>query len=122
TVTASAPAYAPSTATVTITAGGTTTQNFALNGAGPTLVYQSSAVDDSTTGNNNGHIDQNECVNLNVTLRNNGGTTATGISATLSTTTTGVTVSTATSTYPNIAPAATGTNTTPFQISTSASF
>jgi hypothetical protein len=120
---ASAAGYFTGTATgVVVTAGATTTQDFNLVAGGPAvLVFESSAVDDSL-GNNNGVIDFNECVKINVTLRNTGLSSATGISGTLSTATPGVTVVVATSAYADIAPGATGTNTTPFRITTSPSF
>jgi subtilisin-like proprotein convertase family protein len=59
-----------------------------------------------------------------VTLRNAGTAGATGIAATLGTTTPGVTVepTNSTSTYPDIAPGGTGTNATPFRITTSPAF
>ena len=80
------------------------------------------AIDDATSGNGNGVINRNECVNLNVALKNNGCANATAISATLTTTTPGVTVTQGSSTYPNMAIDATGTNSTPFQIQTSNHF
>jgi len=83
------------------------------------LVAVASAV---TGGNGNGLIDPNECNNYTVTLQNFGPGTATGVSATLTTTTPGVTIVQPTSTYPDIPPAETATNVTPFQISTSATF
>jgi subtilisin-like proprotein convertase family protein len=122
-VSASAAGYFTGTApTVVVTAGATTTRDFDLVAGGPpVLVFDSRVIDDST-GNNNGVIDFNECVNIHVTLENTGLSAATAISGTLSTTTTGVTVGTATSTYPDIAPAGTGANTTPFQITTAPTF
>ena len=122
-VSASAAGYFTGTApAVVVTASATTTQDFNLVAGGPPiLVFESRAIDDSP-GNNNGVIDFNECVNINVTLRNTGLSGATGISGTLSTATAGVTVGTPTSAYADIAPAATGANTTPFQITTSPTF
>ena len=83
------------------------------------LVAIASAV---TGGNGNGLIDPNECNDFIVTLQNFGPGTATGISATLTTTTPGVTIVQPTSTYPDTAPGGTATNITPFQISTSSAF
>ena len=40
-------------------------------------------IDDATNGNNNGIINKNECVNLNVAVKNNGCANETAISATL---------------------------------------
>ena len=73
-------------------------------------------------GNGNGVINSNECVNLNVALKNNGCANATGISATLTTSTPGVTVTQGSSSYPDMPIDAIGTNSTPFQIQTSTSF
>ncbi len=64
-----------------------------------------------------GTIEVNDCNLLNINLDGVSGT-ATGVSATLSTTTPGVTVTQATSAYADIAGGASVTNTTPFQIST----
>src|SRR6266550_2074229 len=111
----------PPSPTVTITSGGTTTQNFSMVGTS-NLQENGVAIDDATSGNGNGVINSNECVNLNVTLKNNGCANATGISATLTTSTPGVTVTQDSSSYPNLAIDATGTNSTPFQIQTSNSF
>jgi len=111
----------PPSPTVTITSGGTTTQNFSMVGTS-NLQENGVAIDDATSGNGNGVINSNECVNLNVALKNNGCANATGISATLTTSTPGVTVTQDSSSYPNLAIDATGTNSTPFQIQTSNSF
>jgi hypothetical protein len=85
------------------------------------LTNSSSSFSD-TAGNNNGGIDPNECISLNIVLQNTGSTTASNIVATLSTTNAGVTISQPLSTYPNAAAGVSRTNTTPFQISTSLSF
>jgi len=74
-----------------------------------------------TTGGNVS-IDPNDCVGLNVVLKNWGTAAATGVSMNLRTNTPGVKVTQASSAYPNIGPGASGTNTTPFQISTAPSF
>jgi len=111
----------PASPTVTITSGGTMTQNFSMVGTS-NLQLNSVAINDATSGNGNGVINSNECVNLNVALKNNGCANATGISATLTTSTPGVTVTQGNSSYPNLVIDATGTNSTPFQIQTSNSF
>jgi hypothetical protein len=113
-------AASPASPTVTVTSGGTTTQNFSMVGTS-NLQLNGVAINDSA-GNNNGVINSNECVNLNVALKNNGCANATGISATLTTSTPGVTVTQGSSSYPNMVIDATGTNSTPFQIQTSSSF
>ena len=75
----------------------------------------------------NGSIDPGETVTFTIPVRNyvsNGinQTTITGIGATLSTTTPGVAVTQAASSYPNVGANATVANTTPFTITTAASF
>ena len=80
------------------------------------------AIDDATSGNGNGVINSNECVNLNIALKNNGCANATGISATLTTSTPGVTVTQGSSSYPDMPIDVIGTNSTPFQVETSSSF
>ncbi|MDZ7361708.1 MAG: proprotein convertase P-domain-containing protein [candidate division KSB1 bacterium] len=92
---------------------------FPLGGPGPILDFVSSTL---SGGNGNGVIDFNECNRIFVTVKNNGSATATGVTATLSTSTPEVTVLQATQSYPNLAPGASGTNTTAFTIFTSPSF
>jgi hypothetical protein len=111
----------PPSPTVSITSGGTATQNFSMAGTS-NLQENHVTIDDSTSGNGNGVINSNECVNLNIQLKNNGCANATGISSTLSTTTPGVTVTQGGSSYPDMPIDATGTNLTAFQIQTSADF
>jgi Carboxypeptidase regulatory-like domain len=112
----------PSSPTVVITSGGTTNQNFTMAGTS-NLQENGVTIDDTTSGGNgNGVINRNECVNLNVELKNNGCADATGISATLMTTTPGVTIVQGSSNYPDMPIDATGTNSTPFQIQTAANF
>jgi hypothetical protein len=103
-----------------VTSGGTVTQNFSMSG-GSNLESNGFTIDDSS-GNHNGVINGNECVNLNFPLNNNGCATERQISATLTTTTPGVTVTQGSSSYPNLAIDASGVNATPFQIQTSNSF
>lgn len=93
-----------------------------ISTAGPGALLDFSTLAIVADGNSSGTIDINESASLNVTLRNSGTSTATGITATLSTTTPGVTVTTANASYPNIAPSMTGTNATPFVIMTSPTF
>ena len=105
---------------VTVTNGETTTLDKCLSGVA-SFVFDSSAVS-VEGGNGNGSIEPNECNNLDVTILNDGCLLGSGISAVLSTTTPGVTITQADSPYPNIAENASGANTTPFQVSTSAAF
>jgi hypothetical protein len=111
----------PATVDVVVPANGSSSQNFCMTGAS-NLQFNAIAIDDATNGNNNGVINKNECVNLNVTLKNNGCANESAISATLSTTTTGVTVTQTSSAYPDMAIDASGTNATPFKIQTSNTF
>jgi hypothetical protein len=108
----------PPSPTVTINSGGTTTQDFVMVGTS-NLQQNGVTINDA---NGNGVINRNECVNLNVELKNNGCADATGISATLTTTTPGATVVQGSSNYPDMPIDATGTNSTPFQIQTAADF
>jgi hypothetical protein len=73
-------------------------------------------------GNGNGMIDMDECNNINVVIRNDGGATATNVNVSLTTSAPGVTLAQATASYPDLAPGATGTNLTSFKISTSPCF
>jgi len=110
----------PATAPVTVISAGTTTQNFCMTG---TSNLQSNGVTiDDSSGNANGVINSNECVNLNLPVKNNGCATESAISATLTTSTAGVTIVQGSATYPDMVIDASGTNSTPFQIQTSSSF
>jgi len=106
----------PANPTVTITSGNPTIQNFTMAGTS-NLELNSFAI-----SGNNGVINSNDCVNMNVVLKNNGCANATSISSTLTSNTPGVTVTQGASAYPNMLIDATGMNSTPFQISTSNSF
>ena len=105
----------PANPTVVITSGGTAIQNFTMAGT-------SNLQENGVTIGGDGVIHRDDCVNLNVELKNNGCANATGISATLTTTTPGVTVIQGSSSYPDMPIDATGTNLTPFQIQTAANF
>jgi hypothetical protein len=111
----------PSNVSVTSTSGGTTNQNFCMTGTS-NLQTNGVAIDDSSPGNNNGVVNRDECVKLNVTLKNNGCGNETAISGTLTTSTPNVTISQNTSAYPDLAVDASSVNTTPFQFQTSSSF
>jgi autotransporter-associated beta strand protein len=75
-----------------------------------------------SSGNGNHSIDPNECNDLNLVTTNKTGTPMNAISATLSTTNVGVIVSQPYSAFPNLPGNGTGTNITPFQISTLPTF
>jgi Dockerin type I domain len=105
---------------VVITDGGTATLDECLSGVAR-FVFDSTTVSESG-GNGNGIIEPNECNNLDVSILNDGCLLGSGVSAVLSTTTPEVTISQPNSDYPNTAESGTATNTTPFQVSTSAAF
>jgi len=111
----------PATVAVNVSSGGTTTQNFCMNGVS-NLQLTASAVDDATVGNGNGIINANECFKLNVTLKNKGCANESAIAATLTTSTAGVTVRQGNSAYSNLAVDASGANTTPFRLETASNF
>ena len=111
----------PVSSPLTASSGLTTTQNFCMTGTS-NLQTNGMTLDDSSSGNNNGVVNANECVAVSVPLLNAGCGDETAIAATLSTTTTGVTVTQPTSAYPDIAIDQSGTGTTPFRFQTSPSF
>jgi hypothetical protein len=110
----------PASAAITVNTGGTTNQNFCMTG-GSNLESNGVTIDDSS-GNSNGVINANECVKLNLPIKNNGCATESAISATLTTSSAGVTVVQGSASYPNLVIDASGTNSAPFQIQTSNSF
>ncbi|MEY2408003.1 MAG: hypothetical protein QOF48_673, partial [Verrucomicrobiota bacterium] len=88
------------------------------DGGGPCLQFAGAQV---SAGNGNGHLDPNECDNLNVTLRNIRPVAFLGVSAKLIAVTPGVTVVQSMSAYPDIPGNGIGANTTPFKVSISSS-
>lgn len=93
----------------------------------PTKVSLDIAGATFTDGGGNGFIDPGEQVMLNISLRNyvtnvSSAAAVNGISATLSTTTPGVMVTTASGTYPNAAPGATVSQSSPYSIQVMPSF
>ncbi|UCD06308.1 MAG: T9SS type A sorting domain-containing protein [candidate division WOR-3 bacterium] len=80
-----------------------------VNNSAVYVGHYSHTIDDAG-GNNNGQVNPGEPIGLNVTLKNYGtSTTATGISARLSTEDEHVTITDSVESYPNIAPGATAT-------------
>jgi hypothetical protein len=73
-------------------------------------------------GNGNGRINQNECNHLFLGLANDSAIPITGIRATLNSLTPGAIVTQSESDFPNIPPAGTRTNLTPFQVRTTPQF
>jgi hypothetical protein len=112
---------ASSPVNVIVTSGNTVTRNFVVTG-GSNLEPDGFTINDAASGNGNGIINSNECVNMNFKMANNGCANESAISATLSSTTPGVAIIQARSAYPNLAIDASANNNTPFQIQTSQSF
>ena len=104
-----------------VTPGRFVTRDFVLSG-GSNLEAQEFTIDDSSTGNGNGIINSNECVNMNFKVANNGCADEKAISATLRSSTPGVRIIQGKSAYPNLPIDASGTNNTPFQIQTTPTF
>jgi autotransporter-associated beta strand protein len=75
-----------------------------------------------TAGNGNHSIDPNDCNNFSLVISNQTALAMNNVKGTLSTTTEGVVISQPYANYPNVAGHGTGTNVTPFQISTLPSF
>ncbi len=83
---------------VDITQDATTTKDFNLTPV-PALEHNATTLTDQ---NGNGKVEPGETFQLDEQLKNTGHATATGVSATLSTTTPGIEITQATSTYPDI--------------------
>jgi len=90
-ITVTAQDYLPYEGTCTVTSGA----------PAACIVYQSHLIDDSG-GNNNGHMDPGETVNLIVTLKNSGDANATNVTSTLRTTSSYVSFIDSTSSYGSI--------------------
>lgn len=86
-------------------------------GPGPIMDFASS---DVSGGNGNGRVDFDECDSLTVRVKNNGSSTATGITGTLTTSTSNVTIVQSSASFPTLAPGATGAGI--FRLSTSPLF
>jgi len=96
----------------------TLADNGAASGANLTILSVGTT---PASGDGDAFVEPGEAFGITVSLRNQGGASATALSATLSTTTPGVTVTQASSPYPNLAPGASAANTTPFAFSLSPS-
>jgi uncharacterized repeat protein (TIGR01451 family) len=88
-----------------LVAAGATPQAFLTAGA---------AAQTQVSGDGDAFVENNETWSLIIPLTNAGGANATAISAVLTTSTPGVTIGTPNSTYPDLAPAASGNNVTPY--------
>lgn len=78
------------------------------------FVYANQVQPNEVVGNNNGVIELNETIGLQIELQNNGLVTAEGVSAQLASLSPGVTMLNATTNYPAIAHTMTATNATKF--------
>ncbi len=99
--------------------------NITISGSAPVVFVgtgNNTITDNTGNGNNNGRIDPGETsIGVFVQIRNDGTSTATGVTGTLSSLTGTVTVTTAGASYPNIGPTGgLGTNTTAYVINVSA--
>jgi uncharacterized repeat protein (TIGR01451 family) len=95
-------------------------QDFALvidNGIVSTspALSQGTATPSDTISNNDGIVDPGETISLQINEHNAGDGAATGVSGTLAVTSGSVTLLNSTSAYPDVAPNATATNTTPYR-------
>ena len=98
-----------------------TDQHFALVVHNGGVALDTSAFlvnEDAAVLSGNAIIEPNECNLINIPVTNLGQTTATGVSATLTTSTPGVSLLVGSASYPDIAPGATALNQTSFQLST----
>ncbi|MFN2475326.1 MAG: carboxypeptidase regulatory-like domain-containing protein, partial [Chthoniobacterales bacterium] len=113
-------AASPASAAVAPQGGSTVVQNFIMTGA--SKLEPNGVVIDDSVGNKNGIVNRNECLLLNLGVKNFGCAKAEAISARLTSTTPGVTVVDRDSSYPNMAIDGGGTNTTPFKLFVSNEF
>jgi subtilisin-like proprotein convertase family protein len=98
-------------------------RNFAVQAnTGPSLVHSATVASDSAPGGDgDGVVEPGEGFNLSEAVRNMGGASATGISATLQSLTPGVSVMAAGSPYPDLGAGASASDTNPFQATATAS-
>ncbi len=75
-----------------------------------------------TDGNGNGVIDFNECISVDVTIRNCGSSNAGGVTARITSVTPGVSIAQGNSAYFDIPAGGTGKNLVPFRIATGSDF
>lgn len=97
--------------------GAVEARSFTVNVGAPAITL---AVASSQVVTGNALIEPNECNQVNVSLRNDGNTTATGVSAMLSTGTANTSITQPVAAFPDIPPGETRTSLTPFEISTTA--
>lgn len=105
------------TASVSDSCGARTSKSFTLAVVSPNPVV---TLGTRTVTSGNGVLEPNECNTLDVSVGNTGGSTATVVSAVLSTSTPGVSVFQANSTYPDIPSNGSQINNTDYEVSTAA--
>ena len=89
----------------------------AVEVSSPVLVHGSTTIDDSGPGGDgDGVLESDEEVDLRERVRNGGGVTATGLTATLSSNTDGFNVAPGSSAYPVLAAGSSGENVVPFEV------
>ena len=93
-----------------------------LTGAPAVPILTNSTPPVITGGNANGKIDPNECNDISISLTNVGTAAAQNISGTITSSTPGVIIIQGSSAYPDLAPAASASNTTAFKIATSTGY
>src|SRR4051812_25246875 len=98
-------------------------RNFAVQADGdPALSHSATGAADTVPGGDgDGVVEPGESLDVTETVRNAGGSAATGISGTLQSLTTGLSVTSASSTYPNIAAGGTASGASPFRVSSAGS-
>jgi subtilisin-like proprotein convertase family protein len=98
-------------------------RNFAVQAnTGPSLVHELTiASDNPPAGDGDGVVEPGEGFDLTEAVRNLGGAPATGISATLQSFTSGQTVTAGNSPYPDIAAGSSGSDASPFHVTTASS-
>jgi len=87
----------------------------------PYQVTNAGQCESEVNGNGDGSIDPGEGINLSLSLKNSGTSALAGLQGQLTTSDPYITVTTGTASWASLSPNATGANSTPFQISVSAS-
>ncbi|MEA2429752.1 MAG: large repetitive protein, partial [Thermoleophilaceae bacterium] len=98
-------------------------RNFAVQTDGdPALAHSATgATDPAPGGDGDGVAEPGESLDVSETVRNPGGSAATGVSGTLQSLTPGLTVTNPTASYPNVAAGGTASGASPFGVTTSSS-
>jgi YD repeat-containing protein len=98
-------------------------RNFGLQADGdPALAHSGTgAADTAPGGDGDGVAEPGESLDVTETVRNGGGSAASGVTGTLQSLTQGLTVTGASASYPDIAPGGTGSGSGPFHVSAGAS-